>query len=103
MERKNTGQRRRKYDTDFKMEMVRLVQEENRSVPSVARDFDVPEQNIYRWVQQEEEDSVTPFPGSGNRKPEDEDLHRLRKENRDLREERDILKKALAVFSRTPR
>ena len=94
---------RRKYDPELKQEILRLVREEKRTVPSVAEDFGIPAKNIYRWIQKEREDTVTPFPGSGNRKPEDEELHRLRKEIRDVKEERDILKKALAVFSRTPR
>ena len=56
---------------------------------------------IYRWRRQLQEEGVRAFPGNGN--PRDEELAQLRKENRELREERDILRKAAAIFSRTRR
>lgn len=56
---------------------------------------------VYRWRRQLEAEGVRAFPGNGN--PRDEELARLRKEVRELREERDILRKAAAIFSRTRR
>jgi len=56
---------------------------------------------IYRWRKQFSEDGARAFPGNG--KSRDEELVALRKENKELREERDILRKATAIFSRPPR
>ena len=56
---------------------------------------------VYRWRRQLEAEGVRAFPGNGN--PRDEELARLRKEVRELREERDILRKAAVIFSRTRR
>ncbi|HSV31771.1 MAG TPA: hypothetical protein VLH40_07105 [Atribacteraceae bacterium] len=104
MERKNTGPQPGKSDPELQLKRLRLVREEYRRVPSGAGDFGVPENNLYRWVQQQEQDSLTPFSGAGQGKPpKDEELPRLPTENRDRREEREILKKALAVFSWTKR
>lgn len=94
---------RRQYDRDFKLEAVRLVTEGGRKIPDVARDLGIPQNRIYSWREQFLKDKESSFPGSGHLKPEDEELRRLRRELEDVKEERDILKKALAVFSRHPR
>ena len=56
---------------------------------------------VYQWRRQLEAEGVRAFPGNGN--PRDEEVARLRKKVRELREERDILRKAAAIFSRTRR
>lgn len=56
---------------------------------------------LQRWKREASEEGRKPFPGSGH--PRDEELSRLRKENAELLEEREILKKALAIFSRVKR
>ena len=94
--------KRRKYDREFKLEAVRLVTKGGRSVSEVSRNLGVHENLLYKWKRQYLEDNKYAFPGRGHLKPEDEELRRLKRENADLREERDILKKALAVFSRHP-
>jgi transposase len=90
---------RRQYDKEFKLEAVRLVTEEGRKVSEVARSLGISPNQIHRWKKQFADDGHDAFPGHGKLKPEDEELRRLRRENADLREERDILKKAISIFS----
>ena len=92
--------RRRRYDRQFKLDALRMVQESDRSIASIARDLGLHPNVLYKWREQFLADSEQAFPGKGKLKPEDEELRRLRRENDLLKEERDILKKALAVFSR---
>jgi len=94
---------RRKYDRAFKLEAIRLVKEEGRQVTEVARDLGINTNLIHRWRQKLERDGLGAYPGKGHLKPSDEEFRRLRKENADLKEERDILKKVVAIFSRDPR
>lgn len=99
----NTVNSRRKYDREFKLEAVRLVTDGGRPVAEVARDLGIHENLLYNWRRKYLDDSVHSFPGKGHLKPADEELRRLKKELTDVREERDILKKALAIFSKHPR
>lgn len=94
------GTSRRQYDKAFKKEVVRLVTEEGRSIAQLARDLGIHENLIYSWRQKFSEDPEDAFPGKGRLKPHDEELRRLKRQLEDVTEERDILKKALAVFSR---
>ena len=71
--------------------------EGDRSIPEIARDLDVTESSVRRWVEQAEIDAGR---RPGLTSSEQEELARLRRENRVLREERDILKKAAAYFAR---
>ena len=91
---------RRRYDKQFKLDALRMVQETDRSIASIARDLGVHPNVLYKWREQLLADPDHAFPGKGKLKPEDEELRKLRRENEILKEERDILKKALAVFSR---
>ena len=94
---------RRKYDREFKVQAVKLSLESGKSVKEVAEDLGICTGNLTRWRREYREDSENAFPGMGKLKPEDEELRKLRKENADLKEERDILKKALAIFSKPQR
>ena len=94
---------RRKYDREFKLQAVKLSLESGKSVKEVAEDLGICAGNLARWRREYREDSENAFPGIGKLKPEDEELRKLRKENADLKEERDILKKALAIFSKPQR
>ena len=99
----NTVNSRRKYDREFKLEAVRLVTEGGRRVSEVARDLGIHENLLYNWRQKYLDDTAHAFPGKGHLKPADEEMRRLKKELTDVKEERDILKKALAIFSKHPR
>jgi transposase len=94
---------RRKFDAEFKCEAVRLITSGGRKVSEVARNLGIRDNLLHRWKRQLLDDSTQAFPGKGHLKPEDEELRRLKKQLADVTEERDILKKALAIFSRKPR
>ena len=91
--------KRRSFDRAYKVEAVRLVTEEKRKVTEVARALGINVNQLHRWKCKLSEDGQLAFPGKGYLTPEQEELRRLRRENADLREERDILKKAMAIFS----
>jgi len=97
------GEKRRKYDRAFKYEAVKLVTEGGRSVAETARNLGIHENLLHKWKKQYEEDTEHAFPGKGRLKPQDEALRRVQRELADVREERDILKKALAIFSKGPK
>lgn len=97
------GEKRRKYDRAFKYEAVKLVTEGGRSVAEAARNLGIHENLLHKWKKQYEEDTEHAFPGKGHLKPQDEALRRLQRQLADVREERDILKKALAIFSKGPK
>lgn len=90
----------RKYDKEFKKNAVDLVIEGGRSVPDVAKSLGIHENLLYRWKDKYLKDKDNAFPGKGHLTPKDEEMMRLKKENANIKLERDILKKALAVFSR---
>jgi transposase len=92
--------KRRRFDKQFKVEAVRLVTEGGRRTTEVARDLGISVNSIYHWKCQLSKDGKSAFPGKGHLKPEDEELRRLRKELADVKEERDILKKAIAYFTK---
>ncbi len=94
------GKKRRSFSKEFKLEAVRLMIDGGRSLTQVARDLGIRDTILGRWKQEYEKDQRNAFPGQGQLKPEDEELRRLRRENERLRMERDILKKAAAIFSK---
>ena len=91
---------RRSYDREFKIEAVRLATRGDKTMTQVASDLGINSNILSRWKRDISNDPSFAFPGKGKLKPADEDLRRLKKELRDVTEERDILKKALAIFSR---
>jgi len=99
----SNGSGRRKYDKEFKAEAVRMITEGGRTVADVARSLGIHENQLHRWKREYENDPGSSFPGKGHLKPQDEEMRRLKRENANLKEEREILKKALAIFSRHPK
>ncbi len=94
---------RRTFDKEFKKEVACLVTERGQKVSEVARDLDIHPNVIHRWKREHLEDTEDAFPGKGYMKPEAEEMRRLKKRLTDVTEERDILKKALAIFSKHSR
>lgn len=91
---------RRSFSREFKAEVVELVRSSGKSIAAVARDLDLTETAVRDWVRHADVDAGDrPGLGSADRA----ELVRLRKENRVLREERDILKRATAFFARETR
>ena len=94
---------RRNYDGEFKREAVQLVTDRGQSVKKVAENLGIHPNVLSRWKREYLKDGKDAFPGKGHLRPEEEELMRLRREKADLIEERDILKKALGIFSRKKR
>ena len=94
------GRVRRSFTKEFKMEAVRLLTEGRGSVAQVARDVGIRETMLGRWKQELANSATGAFPGHGQRRAEEEERHHLRQENARLRMERDIVKKAAALFSK---
>ena len=92
-------QKRKNYTTEFKREAVRLVTEQGYSMSQAARNLDVNINMLRRWKYQIEEQGQDAFPGKGRLLPEQEELYRLREENKRLRMEREILKKTGTFFA----
>lgn len=91
---------RRQYTREFKLEAVRLIKDRGVSVVQAARDLDIGEGVLRRWLREVGGDPQHAFPGQGQLKPEQLELERLRREVIKLKAERDILKKAAAYFAR---
>lgn len=91
---------RRKFSREFKLEAVRLVKDRGVAVAQAARDLDLHENVLRKWVREAGSDPQHAFPGHGLMKPEQLEIDRLRKEVSKLKAERDILKKAAAYFAR---
>jgi transposase len=92
-----TARRRRSFTAEFKAQTVELVRTSGKSVAEVSRDLDLTETAVRRWVAQAEIDAGR---REGLTTGEREELSRLRRENRVLREEREILRKAAAFFAK---
>ena len=97
------GSGRRTFTQEFKEDAVRLVTEQRMHVSRAALDLGIHENTLHKWLRQYNEAPDEAFPGKGRLKPKDEELRRLQRENEILKEERDILKKALAIFSKRRR
>ena len=90
---------RRRFSREFKLEAVRLVRDQNLSIAQAARDLDLHENVLRKWVKDFKDDPAHAFPGHGQQKPEQAEVAALKREIKKLRAERDILKKAAAYFA----
>ncbi len=93
-------QRRRVFDKDFKVNTVRLILNKTKKISELSRELGITATTLHMWKNQYLKDNETSFPGKGHQTPVEEELRKLRHENRVLQEERDILKKALGIFSK---
>src|SRR5947208_8821655 len=101
MSEKRAKRSRRSFTDDFKAGAVRLVLDEGKTVAAAARDLGLTESSLRKWVDQARADRT--HGKTGLTTAEREELARLRKENRILQEEREILKKAAAFFAKERR
>ena len=90
---------RRKYTREFKLEALRLLETSGKSASQIERDLGIGAGNLYRWKRKLAEKGEYAFPGHGRLDPEQERIRQLEREVEILRQERDILKKAVAIFS----
>ncbi len=96
-------EKRKNYTAEFKQEAVRLVTEQGYSMSQAARNLDININMLRRWKHQMNEQGQEAFPGKGRLLPEQEELYRLREENKRLRMEREILKKTVTFFANESR
>jgi transposase len=90
---------RRQYTNEFKTGAVKLVLEQGYMATEAARNLGINVSNLRRWIEGCRQHKEQAFPGNGRMMPEQEELRRLREENRRLKLEREILKKTAAFFA----
>jgi len=91
---------RQRFTKEFKAEAVRLLKHSGRPGVEIAQELGIRRNQLYKWAEQLEQRGDGAFPGPGRRPPVEEEVVRLRREVAQLREERDILKKAAAYFAK---
>ncbi|MDB5311141.1 MAG: transposase [Gemmataceae bacterium] len=91
---------RRTFTREFKVAAVKLVTEKGRSVAEAARSLGIGAEMLRRWKVTLDAEGHEAFPGHGNLPPAEDELRRLKAEVARLKAERDILKKATALFAR---
>ena len=94
---------RKSYTKEEKLEIVKLSLEENQSIKDLAARFEVSENSIYNWRKIYLKNKEASFPGKGNKMMSESErkIYELEKELRELKLERDILKKAVGIFSKS--
>jgi|SRR5687768_15629015 transposase len=95
MARKN-----QRYDQQFKREAVQLYETSSKSVAEIEADLGISSGLLNKWRAQLRRDGEQAFPGSGHQTEAEAEVRRLKRELEIVRQERDILKKAIQVFSR---
>jgi transposase len=90
---------RREYTQEFKQEAVRLSEDSEQTVAAVARDLGIVPEILYRWRAESRKRGAQAFPGHGKIAESEAEVQALRRELERVKRERDILKKALAIFS----
>lgn len=94
---------RRQYDSEFKRAAVELARTSGKPLAELEVELGISQGLLKHWVRAAKRDGAEAFPGNGRLKASDEELRRLQRENAILRQERDILKKAVAIFSQPPK
>ena len=94
------ARKRQHYSRQFKIGAVKLINEQGYKISEAARNLGIHPSSLRRWKDELDTNSPQAFPGKGHIRPEKEELYRLRKEVKQLRMEREILKKAAAFFAK---
>lgn len=89
----------RTYDKEFKLNAIKLYLSSGRSLSQMGKELGVPTATLATWVDSQRKAGEEAFPGKGHLKPSDAEVAQLRRELARIKEERDILKKALGIFS----
>ena len=92
-------QERRRYTREFKLEALRLLETSGKRAAQLERELGIGGSCLSRWKRELAADGTGAFPGQGRLMPDQERVRQLERENDILRQERDILKKAVAIFS----
>jgi len=91
------GLKKKRFDRDFKISAVRMITEEGHKTAEVARSLGIHQNQLYNWKRKFSDQGNKAFPGKGHLT----ELATLRRQLRDVEMERDILKKAVGIFSKT--
>ena len=94
--------KRNHFSREFKINTVKMITEQNKSVSEVSRELDISANTLYLWKKKYQEDKKEVFPGNGNLKSKDEYIRKLELENKHLKQEREILKKTTQFFANEP-
>ena len=94
-----TKKKRRTFSREFKLEAVGLITKKGYSIAEASRNLGIEYSVLRRWKNQIADDQQNAFPGKGRLNAPDEELRRIKRELDRVKEERDILKKALAYFA----
>jgi len=94
----NNNSPRSNYSREFKLEAVKMSQQPDRTVAEVARELDLRENDLHNWRKMVKEQGSEVFPGRGRKS--NDDISQLKRENKRLREENEILKKAAIFFAK---
>lgn len=96
---------RRTYAEEFKIEAVELSFNSDKTCKDIAEELGISYHNLIKWRREYKKDGDLAFPGQGNQKltPDQEEIQRLKKELKETQIERDILKKAVRIFSKQPK
>ena len=96
------SKQRKTYTREFKLEALRLAETSGRPITQVERELGLSQGTMAHWRREVQRNGGEAFPGHGHLLPSEERLRQLERENAILRQERDILKKAIAVVSQKP-
>jgi transposase len=91
---------RKSYSKEFKLDAVSLVTEQNYNIAEAARSLGISANMLGRWLKEQELEGAHAFRGNGKLTPEQEEIRQLRAENKRLRMEKEILKKATVFFAK---
>jgi len=94
---------KKQYDPAYKMEVCQAIESGSATVAAMSRETGIPENTLHVWVKRYREHKEKSFVGSGHILAENQEMVRLKKENRELKEENEILKKAAAYFAKHQR
>ena len=103
MKGQGSSHSKKRYDAEFKRESVRLSDSSGKTDHQIEQDLGLYQGAIGRWGKEFLADPIDAFPGTGHQKPVEEQNRQLRRELDIVREERDILKKVVAIFSTGPK
>lgn len=92
--------KRRKFSKEFNLDVINMVKLGEKSVRELSKELDIQDVTIYSWIRKYKEDKEEAFPGGGKLKTSDEEIGKLRNELAEVTEERDLLKRAISIFSK---
>jgi transposase len=95
----STKRKSRTYTREFKLEVLQLLETSGKTATQLEKELGIGSTNIGRWKRKFAKEGMQAFPGKGHLTGPEEEVRRLRREMEILRQERDILKKAVAIFS----